>query len=202
MTSPESRDLLQQRDIEILTGYCGKIAQRKEVLRSLCPCRNNKVDDPDTWRNVLRIATHGSLQERNAAAHSIGTLLIKAKTSEKWRRIVLEVEEDLQRLMDDTRASRSLLGTLKKHGHARKGTARKHYRVITKSLELRTADQLASWLNERLSLHGAKRLTASHPGVQRLATWAERRRKFEPKKRTGEEAVFAQARRLMPTVVV
>ncbi len=183
-----------------LSEYGGKIERRRAILKALCPCRNGNTLDVDTWRSIVRICTNGSLKERNSAAHAIGTLLAKAEHSKKWRKLAQEIAPDIHDLMDDTRASRSLLGTLKKHGHATKGTARKNYRRSIKSLkEQQTPQQLASWLNKKLLLDHRHRIDATHPGIQRLALWNERRRKFQPNRRTSETEILAQARQLLPT---
>lgn len=183
-----------------LSDYGGKIGQRRAMLKSLCPCRNGNTLDVETWRSMVRICTNGSLKERNSAAHAIGTLLTKAEHSKKWRKVALEIAPDIHDLMDDSRASRSLLGTLKKHGHATKGTARKNYRRSIKSLnEQQTPQHLASWLNRKLLLDRRHRIEATHSGVQRLALWIERRRKFQPNRRTSEAEILTQARQLLPT---
>ncbi len=182
-----------------LSNYGGKIQQRRTLLKSLCPCRNGKNLDVDTWRSIVRVCREGSLSERNSAAHAIGTLMTKAKHSEKWRRLANVIADDIQDLMDDTRASRSLLGTMKKHGHAKRGTARKNYRRSIKSLEEKQSPhQLALWLNKKLVLEGRNRVDASHAGIRRLALWLERRRKFQPSRRTSEEEILSQARQLVP----
>ena len=182
-----------------LANYGGKSWERRKILKSLCPCRNSQVRDVETWRSIIRIATNGSLKERNSAAHAIGTMLGKAKKNEEWQQIALQVEDDLHVLMDDTRASRSLLGTLKKHGHASRGTARRNYRRIVKSLDFHSPGQLANWINERQKLAGKKRLDASHSGIKQLTTWIDRRKRFEPDKRLTESAILAQAQRILPT---
>lgn len=183
----------------VLEGYGGKINERRQMLKSLCPCRNNQVKDVETWKGILKIATHGSLKERNSAAHAIGTLLAKATKSEEWRQIVVQVENELHELMDDTRASRSLLGTFKKHGHARRGTARKNYRRVMKSMDIQNPKQLSQWLNEKLSLSNHQVIESSHPGLNRLYVWLDRRRRFEPNKRTKDSEILAQAKQFLPT---
>ncbi|MCY3885172.1 MAG: hypothetical protein OXG24_09710 [Gammaproteobacteria bacterium] len=188
----------QTQITEDLAGYGGKMNERRQLLKSLCPCRNNQVKGVETWKGILKIATYGSLKERNSAAHAIGTLLAKAKKSDEWRRIVVEIEDELHALMDDTRASRSLLGTFKKHGHARRGTARKNYRKVIKSMDIQTPKQLAQWLNERLSHMNRPQVAASNPGLKRLYVWLDRRKTFEPHKRTKDKEVLAQAKQFLP----
>jgi hypothetical protein len=181
-----------------LEGYGGKINERRQMLKNLCPCRNNQVKDVETWKGVLKIATHGSLKERNSAAHAVGTMLAKATKSEQWRQIVVQVENELHELMDETRASRSLLGTFKKHGHARRGTARKNYRRVIKSMDIQSPKQLSQWLNEKLSLSDRQAIEASQPGLKRLYVWLDRRRRFEPNKRTRNCEILAQAKQFLP----
>lgn len=172
--------------------------ERRQQLKSLCPCRNSQVKDVVTWKGILKVATHGSLKERNSAAHAVGTLLAKAKKSDEWRQIVVGIEDELHALMDDTRASRSLLGTFKKHGHARRGTARKNYRRTIKSIDIQSPEQLTKWLNAKLSNQSLARVDARHPGMKRLYTWLDRRRTFEPNKRTKEAEILAQAKQFLP----
>ena len=189
----------QTQTAKVLDSYGGKINERRQMLKNLCPCRNNQVKDVETWKGILEIATHGSLKERNSASHAIGTLLAKATKSEEWRQIVVQVEDELHALMDDTRASRSLLGTFKKHGHARRGTARKNYRRVIKSMDIQNPKQLSRWLNEKLSLPNHQAIETSHPGLKRLFVWLDRRRRFEPNKRTKEDEILAQAKQFLPT---
>lgn len=173
--------------------------ERRHLLKNLCPCRNNQVKNVETWKGILKIATHGSLKERNSAAHAVGTLLAKAKKSDEWRRVVVGIEDEVHALMDDTRASRSLLGTFKKHGHARRGTARKNYRRVIKSIDIQTPKELAQWLNDKLLNPSHVRVDTSHPGLKRLYTWLHRRRTFEPDRRTKEAEILAQAKQFLPS---
>ena len=188
----------QTQTVKHLDGYGGKMNERRQILKNLCPCRNNQVKDVETWKGILKIATHGSLKERNSAAHAVGTLLAKASKNEEWRRIVVEVEPELQALMEDTRASRSLLGTFKKHGHARRGTARKNYRRIIKSMDIQNPNQLSDWLNERLLISKQPAIDPSLPGLKRLYIWLDRRRTFEPNKRTSDAEILSQAKQFLP----
>ena len=183
-----------------LECYGGKVNQRRQILKDLCPCRNAQVKDVEVWRGIAHIALNGSRRERNGASHAIGTLLMKARGSESWKRIVQEIQVEIDELMRDTRASRSLLGTMKKHGHATRGLARKNYRKISKELNAVGPSDLATWLNKKLALQPIDRINPSHPGIQRLSIWLKRRTEFEPGKRVIEDEILSQARRFMPLV--
>ena len=194
-----SKQSTQPNDFaEALPGYHGKIGDRRQFLRDLCPCRNNNNKDVDTWRGIVHIARHGSLKERNSAGHAIRTLFDKAQKSAEWREVLKDVRTEIDDLMQDQRASRSLLGTMKKHGHAHQGAARQTYRRLGKILVSHTPSELADWLNFKLSLNTHDRVNASDPGVRRLAKWMSHRVKFQPKRSTKESEILAQAERFLP----
>ena len=171
---------------------------RCDALRSLCPCRNNHVRDLAVWRTVFRTALHGGMRERDRAAHAIGTLTEKAARSPAWRPLLHALRKDLDALMRDTRASRRILGQMKKHGHAHRGAARQNYRRRRRMLDLSMPEELAAWVNERLGLAGAEQVAASDPGVQRLWGWLRHRVRFQPARGTKEGELVAQARRFLP----
>lgn len=168
------------------------------ALRALCPCRNNHMRDMAAWRAVFRKALHGGMRERDQAAHAIGTLTEKALTNLEWRYLLHALRDDLDALMRDTRASRQILGQMKKHGHAHRGAARQTYRRRRRLLDLSTPRELAAWVNARLSLPPAEQVLASDPGVQRLWGWLRHRVRFQPARGTKEHELVAKARRYLP----
>ena len=96
---------------------------RCDALRACCPCRNGNLRDPAIWRAVFDKALRGNLRERDRAAHAIGTLTEKAVENAAWRDVLKEFRTELDALRRDPRASRLLLGQMKKHGHAHRGAA-------------------------------------------------------------------------------
>ena len=171
---------------------------RCTALRDVCPCRNNRVRDLAVWRTVFDKAMHGGMRERNRAAHAIGTLTEKAKGSAEWRDLLHDLRDELDALMRDTRASRQILGQMKKHGHAHKGAARKNYRRRRRLLDLATTNELAAWLNEQLGLAAHEAVSAGDGGVRRLHRWMQHRVTFQPTRRTREDELIAKAQRYLP----
>lgn len=170
----------------------GNTKSRCNTLRNVCPCRNNQRDI-GVWREVFRKAAEGSMNERNQAAHAIGTLLQKAQRSAQWRDVVHRLERDLDAVMADERASRLVLGQMKRHGHAHRGAAAQSYRRHRKAVEIRTPDELAKWANDRLSLTGSRRVTGNHPGLHRLWRWISHRIKFQPNRKTRDQEIVEKA---------
>ena len=176
----------------VVSMNSGNTQSRCNALRDVCPCRNNQRD-LGVWREVFRKAVEGSMNERNQAAHAIGTLLQKAPRSAQWRDVVHRLERDLDAVMADERASRLVLGQMKRHGHAHRGAAAQSYRRHRKAVEIRTPDELAKWANDRLSLRGSRRVTGNHPGVHRLWRWMSHRIKFQPNRKTRDREIVEKA---------
>ena len=168
------------------------------ALRDVCPCRNSRVRDLAVWRAVFDKAMHGGKRERNRAAHAIGTLTEKAEDSAEWRELLHHLRDELDALMQNTRASRPILGQMKRHGHAHKGAARKNYRRRRRLLDLATTAELAEWVNQRLNLVGQQRVSTNDPGLRRLHRWLRHRFQFQPQRRTEETELLAKARRYLP----
>jgi hypothetical protein len=177
----------------------GSNQARRNALRDLCPCRNNGNRDVEVWNEIFDKARHGALQERNRAAHAIGTLLEKSIGNPEWRAIVRRMQPRLDDIMSDMRASRLLLAQLKKHGHMRRGVAMQNYCHVRRVIDMATPAELAKWLNERaLAIEGANGLTANDPGLQRLWRWLRHRVKFQPKWDTSDAELTRVARRFLP----
>ena len=176
----------------------GRHRARCETLRQLCPCRNNRVRDLAVWRQVFDKARNGALRERNAAAHAIGTLTAKARTNAEWRDLLHDLKDDLDALMGDTRASRLILGQMKKHGHAHRGAARQAYRRRRRALDLATPAELAAWINASAQLAGRQRVAEHDPGVQRLWRWLLHRVRCQPARGTKEDELLGKAKRYLP----
>ena len=168
------------------------------ALRDVCPCRNNRVRDLAVWRAVFDKAMHGGKRERNRAAHAIGTLTEKAEDNDEWRELLHHLRDELDALMRNTRASRNILGTMKRHGHAHKGAARKNYRRRRRALDLATPTELAEWVNQRLGLAGQQKVSANDAGIRRLQRWLRHRIEFQPQRRTEEAELAAKAKRYLP----
>ena len=186
-------------DIHLLTAlHEGDHRRRCETLRQLCPCRNNHVRDLAVWREVFHKALHGGMRERDQAAHAIGTLTEKAQRSAEWRNLLHSLRDELDALMLDTRASRRILGQMKKHGHAHRGAARQNYRRRRRSLDLATPAELAAWVNGAFNLAREQRVSATDPGVLRLAHWLKHRIACQPARRTKEGELIDKAKRYLP----
>lgn len=171
---------------------------RCDALRACCPCRNGNLRDPAIWRAVFDKALRGNLRERDRAAHAIGTLTEKAVENAAWRDVLKEFRTELDALRRDPRASRLLLGQMKKHGHAHRGAAAQGYRRRRRVLDLATPAELAAWVNGHLRLPAPDRVTARHPGIQRLWGWMKHRIDFQPTRRTTEAELAKRAARYLP----
>lgn len=171
---------------------------RCSTLRALCPCRNSRVQDLAVWRAVFHKATHGGIRERGQAAHAIGTLSEKAAKGGEWHALLRALRPELDALMGDTRASRALLGTMKRHGHMHRGAARQNYRRHRRRLELATQAELAEWLNAELRLATEQAIDPREPGVARLWGWLEHRIACQPNRKTKDEELLNRARRYLP----
>ena len=174
-------------------GYDARCA----ALRDACPCRSH-VRDPELWREIFDRALNGGMRERDRAAHAIGTLMEKAERSDEWRDVLARHEDDLDILMQDARASRVLLGQMKRHGHAHRGAARQGYRRRRKVLDLQTPVELAAWVNDRAGLEGEDAVAAGDPGIARMWNWLKNRVTRQPCRRTKEDELIAKARRYLP----
>ena len=171
---------------------------RCATLRQLCPCRNSRVQDLAVWRAVFHKAQHGGIRERGRAAHAIGTLSEKAAHNADWHALLRALRPELDALMQDTRASRALLGTVKRHGHAHRGAARQNYRRHRQRLELATPAELASWLNDKLDLAEEQMIAPYEPGIGRLQNWLAHRIACQPDRATKDDEILARARRYLP----
>lgn len=171
---------------------------RCATLRALCPCRNSRVQDLAVWRAVFDKARHGGIRERRRAAHAIGTLSEKAAKSSEWHALLRALRPELDALMGDTRASRQLLGTMKRHGHAHRGAAMQNYRRHRQRLELATEAELAAWLNDALGLAAEQAIAPSEPGVARLKGWLAHRIACQPNRKTKDAELLRRARRYLP----
>ena len=169
---------------------------RRDALGALCPCRNNERD-LEVWREVFNRARFGGRGERNAAAHAIGTLMQKASVNRRWREVLKALDDDLDALMSDPRSASSILGQLKRHGHAHRGAANQALRRTRRALDLSSRDELADWINERFELDGEARVTARHPGLERLWRWQRHRVRFQPERRTKESELLERAARFV-----
>ena len=150
------------------------------------------------WRAVFHKATHGGIRERRQAAHAIGTLSEKAAKSSEWHALLRTLRPELDALMGDTRASRALLGTMKRHGHMHRGAARQNYRRHRQRLELATQAELAEWLNAELRLAAEQAIDPREPGVARLWGWLKHRIACQPNRKTKDEELLNRARRYLP----
>lgn len=174
----------------------GSYHARCDVLRNLCPCRNNRNRELEVWHEIFTKARLGGLQERNRAAHAIGTLITKAYRSNEWRDLLQQCSKQLDELMLDPRASTLLLGQMKKHGHAHRGAAMQSFRRVKRVLELVTPAQLSEWLNEQLQL--PNHIEPNDPGVQRLWRWHKHRVNYQPKRSTEDGELLRKAEQYLP----
>lgn len=174
--------------------------ERRRFLRGLCPCRTNSAEDVEGWQELFTKARFGSYSERHAAAHSIGTLLEKAQRVKQYRELLIQLKDELDALMQDPRAASEVLGVMKKHGHAHKGAARKNYRRAYAVFSVRTPDEIANWLNDRLKLSAKRRVTTGSKVVNRLANWLEHRIAFQPGRSTSEDEILKRVRQLQPSL--
>ena len=194
MASQKSRTI--EDLVTVMKG--GSYEARCSVLRDLCPCRNNRNREYEVWREIFNAALKGGMRERNQAAHAIGTLIDKAARSNEWREVLHQCRDLLDEVMLDPRASRSLLGQMKKHGHAHRGAAIQSYRRSRRDLDLATPVELTQWLNRRLKLSGRDRVQASDPGVRRLWRWQKHRVEFQPERKTRDDELLTRAERYLP----
>ena len=171
---------------------------RCAALRALCPCRNNRVQDLAVWRAVFDKARHGGIRERRQAAHAIGTLSEKAAKSGEWHALLRALRPELDALMGDARASRQLLGTMKRHGHMHRGAAMQNFRRHRQRLELATEVELAAWLNGELGLAAERVIDPREAGVARLKGWLAHRLACQPNRRIRNEELLRRARRYLP----
>ena len=176
------------------------LLERRQFLRGLCPCRTNSSEDIEGWRELFTKARHGSYSERQAAAHSIGTLLEKAQRIEQYRELLVKLKSDLDALMQDPKAASQVLGVMKKHGHAHKGAARKNFRRAYSVLSVQNPDEISNWLNDRLKLSASLRVTANSKVVKRLAKWLQHRVAFQPNRSTSEFEILERVRQLQPSL--
>ena len=166
---------------------------RRQFLRALCPCRNRKDREFDTWQQLFRLSVDGFRVERDGSAHAIGTLVAMASSHDELRDLLVTLKPHLDTVMQDPRATRFLLGTWKSHGHNKPGTAQRNYRGLRRNLDPSTPAELAHWVNPRYDLGAKSRIQSTHKGVKRLAKWIAHRRAFEPYARTTDATLEKQA---------
>ena len=178
----------------------GSYQSRCAAIRSLCPCRNNRVRDLAVWAEIFRKAREGGLRERDQAAHAIGTLTEKAAKNDEWREVLYAFRQELDALMRDTRSARVVLGQMKKHGHAHRGAARQGFRRRRTVLDLKTPKELADWVNGHLGLAGQAQVAANDPGLLRLWRWLANRVRSQPGRRTTEPELVSRGQRYLPAL--
>ncbi len=157
----------------------GSYYSRCSALRDLCPCRNNSNRDVEVW-------------------DAIGTLIEKSAASDAWRDIVHQLDGRIEELMGDARAAEMLLGQMKPHGHARRGTASRNLRRVRQMTAMPTAAELAVWVSEHPQFASEKPVDAQNRGVQRLGRWVRQRVKFQPSRKTSDAEMLKMARRFLP----
>ena len=156
------------------------------------------MQDLAVWRAVFDKARHGGIRERRQAAHAIGTLSEKAAKSGEWHALLRALRPELDALMGDARASRQLLGTMKRHGHMHRGAAMQNFRRHRQRLELATEAELAAWLNGELGLAAERVIDPREAGVARLKGWLAHRVACQPNRRIRNEELLRRARRYLP----
>ncbi len=174
--------------------------EKCDVLRELCPCRN-QVRDVEVWHEVFRVAREGGARSRNRASHAIATLMQRAQGSPRWRELLQSLQNDLDRLWGDPRASNMLAGQVAHNAeHAKKlrKTPAAIYRYQTRVLDLATPEELAAWVNERTGLRRHEGVSPKHPGIQRLARWLEHRVTFHDHRKTDPDEFLEKAQRWLP----
>ena len=174
--------------------------ERREYLRSICPCRTNSSGDVENWQEVFNSARFGSYSERKSAAHTIGTMLQRATTEPAYRELLKTFQSDLDALMQDPRSASAVLDTMKKHGHAHKGAARQAFRNVYKSTRLRSASEIVNWINGTFKLKGSRAVTKSDDCVSRLVKWVEHRVAFQPERDISHEDLIRALRRFRPSL--
>ena len=171
-----------------------------DVLRQLCPCRN-QVRDLEVWGEVFRLARHGGVRARHQAAHAIATLLQRAQGSTRWRQLLQSLEDDLNGLWRDPRAS-TMLARQVEHNASHARRLRKSpaavYRYQRRVLALATPQELARWVNEQAGLDRHVGVSPKHPGIQRLARWLEHRVTFHDHRRSDADELQEKAQRWLP----
>jgi len=193
---------MPQIDIDKLLAAMneGSYESRCAAIRSLCPCRNNRVRDLEVWAEIFRKAREGGLRERDQAAHAIGTLTEKAAKNDEWRDLLYAFRHELDALMRETRSARVVLGQMKKHGHAHRGAARQGYRRRRTVLDLKTPKELADWVNGHLGLARQAQVAANDPGLLRLWRWLANRVRSQPGRRTTESELVSRGQRYLPAL--
>ncbi len=178
-----------------------KSDQRCDVLKELCPCRN-QVYDIEVWREIFRAARVGKLRTRHRAAHAIATLLQKSQTSARWRDLLQRLDADLEQVMETPESAGALLGQIAHQaGHARtlRGSPIQTYRYLRRTLDLASREALTHWVNSKLGLRKHAGVSPSHPGQDRLWRWLQHRATFQLRRRPGEAELMAKAEQWLPT---
>ncbi len=185
---------------QVMESLAAGSDEQCDVLRQLCPCRN-QVRDLEVWREVFRLGRHGGARVRHQAAHAIATLLQRAQGSTRWRQLLQSLEDDLNGLWRDPRASAMLANQVEHNAsHARR--LRKSpaaiYRYQRRVLDLATPQELARWVNEQAGLPRHEGVSPKHPGIQRLASWLEHRVTFHDHRKTDADEFLEKAQRWLP----
>ena len=179
---------------------CERSDEGTDILKELCPCRN-RVVDPKVWHEVFLKAREGSQRERHQAIHAIATLLQKAQSSPPWRKLMRELEDDLDQVMAHPVASGMLVGEVAhqaRHAKRRKGSARETFRRQRRAMDLTSRRDLAAWANATLGLRKHSGVPANHPGIDRLWRWLSHRVAFQARRRTAEEELLRKASQWLP----
>ena len=171
--------------------------QRSIALRSICPCRSH-VTDPDIWREAFRAARQSG-KTRGQAIHSIVTLLQRAKKSRRWRALLRELSDELDELLSDPEACKSLRQQMQHDVEVAGGlTPAAHCRRLRRFIELTTPDELAAWVNDLLELRLPGIVQAGHPGLLRLWRWQMHRITYQPERGTDPCEFLRKAERWLP----
>ncbi len=175
----------------------GSNDQRSVALRSVCPCRSH-ITDRDIWREVFQAAREPG-KTRRQAIHSIVTLLLRAKKSRRWRAILRELSDELDELLSDPEACKSLRQQMQ-HGAEVAGglTPAAHCRRLRRFVELTTPGEMASWMNDLLGQRPWEGVHPSHPGLVRLWRWHMHRITFQPDRGTDPQEFLRKAERWLP----
>ena len=173
---------------------------RCDVLKELCPCRN-QVHDIDVWREIFRAARDGNRRTRHRAAHAIATLLQKSQASARWRDLLRRLDAELERLMEKPDTAGPLLGQIAHqagHAHTLRGSPVRTYRYQRRALNLASREALTDWVNAKLGLRKHAGVSSAHPGMDRLWRWLSHRATFQVRRRTGEAELLAKAEQWLP----
>ncbi len=195
------RGLKRYSAAEIMASInAAKSDTRCNVLKELCPCRN-QLYDIDVWREIFRAARDGNRRTRRRAAHGIATLLQKSQTSVRWRNLLQSLDADLERLMEKPDSAGPLLGQIAHqagHAHTLRGSPVQTYRYQRRAINLASREALTDWVNAKLGLRKHAGVSSAHPGMDRLWRWLSHRATFQVRRRTDEAELLAKAEQWLP----